>query len=205
MSMHTSVIDFSSLDAPNKPNHPSLHNAVLTNGKRLDLIVINVNRSEPRTARTWASAEWPSQTSLCRAYAGMQPADREQFNPSTSAQALLRAKLRARYGLNGEYVGSSTVALILGLGRTTVHDQIKANRFVIRHRVVNRKPLFLLDDLVAWMIGLPEPGVSAPAAVLEHQAPEVAPGWPVFRHPEAEKAFNKVCESRGIAGPRLRR
>ena len=135
----------------------------------------------------------------------MESPDVEPPNPSTAAHELLRAKLRARYGLKGEYVGSSTVALILGLGRTTVHDQIKADRFVIRHRVVNRKPLFLLDDLVAWMTGVAEPSESAAKSTHEHQAPEATAGWPVFRHPAVEKAFSRVCESRGIAAPGSRR
>lgn len=53
--------------------------------------------------------------------------------------------------MTGEFVGAPTVPLILGLGRTTV--QVRGNRFVIPHRFANRKPLFLLDDLGAWMPG----------------------------------------------------
>lgn len=109
----------------------------------------------------------------------------------------LRATLRARYGLSGEYVGAPTVALILGLGRTTVHDQIREGRFVIPHRLVARKPLFLLDDLVAWMLGVPSP-VAPSALGPESSPPAAVQGLPVFRHAAAEAAFLRACERRGI-------
>ena len=88
----------------------------------------------------------------------------------TSEHGRLREHLCNRYGLAGEYVGAPTIALILGLGRTTVHDQIKSNRFVIPHRLADRKPLFLLDDLVAWMLGREWPNACG-----EETAPERPP------------------------------
>ncbi len=113
----------------------------------------------------------------------------------------VRALLRARYRVHGEYVSAPTVARILGLGRTTVHEQSKAGRFVIPHRLANRKPLFLLDDLVDWMVGAKKDNAAAasPAAA---PAPVKAGARPVFRYPKAEAAYLLECEKRGIRAPR---
>lgn len=123
-------------------------------------------------------------------------------SPDIAVHEELRAKLRARYGLRGEYVSAPTVALILGLGRTTVHDQVKAHRFVIPHRLVNRKPIFLLDELVAWMAGRawPEQPEKPELARPSVRSGAEAPAY-VFTHASAEEAFLRMCEKRGIPPP----
>ena len=127
--------------------------------------------------------------------------ENKSSDPSEHAQ--LREKLCARYAIAGEYVGAPAVALILGLGRTTVHDQVKSNRFAILHRLADRKPLFLIDDLVAWMLGREWPrgsGVSPSAARSTARVDDLAP---IFEHAEAHDAFLRMCERRGIP-PRLK-
>lgn len=109
-----------------------------------------------------------------------------------------REKLKARYKIHGEYLGASTVALILGLGRTTVHDQVKSNRFVIPHRLINRKPMFLLDDLISWMVDGRRPEFVADAQQGVQTVVSIAAPRERFRHPAAEAAFRRVCRERGI-------
>ena len=123
-----------------------------------------------------------------------------------SEHARVRERLKARYNLAGEYIGAPTVALILGLGRTTVHDQVKAKRFIIRHRLADRKPLFLIDDLVAWMVGSEVPSDQPPAAQPGRRpdasiasAPVFDKQVPAFKHDDAREAFLRVCEQRGIS------
>lgn len=134
------------------------------------------------------------------AYVGMGPENSgETAGHAGSAHAELRAKLRARYAVSGEYVGAATLARILGLGRTTVHDQVKTNRFVIPHRFANRKPLFLLDDVVAWMLGREWPRAESIDVSPSHAGPNQGQASATFKHADVEEAFLKVCEKRGIA------
>lgn len=119
--------------------------------------------------------------------------------PEQTEHARLREKLRDRYRIGGEYVGAPTVAVILGVGRTTVHDQVKQRRFVIPHRLAARKPLFLLDDLVAWMLGREwprDPQPAAPAAARRRRQEEPTA---VFKHADAHAAFMLMCEKRGLS------
>lgn len=116
----------------------------------------------------------------------------------SSAREDARQKLKARYEIRGEYVGASTVALILGLGRTTVHDQVKERRFVIPHRLINRKPMFLLDDLAEWMVG-GEPARRVLDELLPSPPdPRGRASTPTFRYPDAEAAYLRLCSARGI-------
>lgn len=155
------------------------------------------NRPDERRAKT---ATGPKKA----AYGVMEPGAAHESN----AHEELRRKLASRYGARGEYVGAATVARILGMGLTTIYEQSKDGRFVIPHRLANRKPLFLLDDLVAWMLG----GSGAPAsnaatmALPEADAGQTAPPTArhVFRHAEAEEAFLRTCAERGIKLPRSR-
>lgn len=128
------------------------------------------------------------------------PTKTEDPNSDASRHDRLRATLRARYRLAGEYVGAPAVATILGLGRTTVHDQVKSNRFPIPHRVVGRKPIFSLDDLVAWMLGRewPRESIQEPPAASARRVDR--PGTS-FKHPDARDAFLRMCERRGLPVP----
>lgn len=136
------------------------------------------------------------------AYRGMETIAED---PDTARQGL-RQKLADRYGIRGEYVGAAVVARILGVGLTTVYEQSKAGRFVIPHRLSNRKPLFLLDDLVDWMAGTVR---QEPRTGPTHSPTPTAPGpiepAHVFKRPEAEDAFLLLCAARGIKLPRARR
>ncbi|MGE4240691.1 helix-turn-helix transcriptional regulator [Ramlibacter sp.] len=107
-----------------------------------------------------------------------------------------RRRLAARYGISGEYVGAAIVARILGIGLTTVYEQAKGGRFVIPHRLANRKPLFLLDDLVAWMVGERASARRFPPAPPPKLSQEHAQ---VFKHADAEAAFQEVMRQRGVA------
>jgi hypothetical protein len=124
----------------------------------------------------------------------------------TSAHESLRARLASRYGVRGEYVGAAAVARILGVGLTTVYEQAKQGRFVIPHRLANRKPLFLLDDLVAWMLGAAYAGGANSGAPLQTPVRSQKTEAPshVFEHPEAEEAFLQVLRARGLAAPKSR-
>lgn len=103
----------------------------------------------------------------------------------------VRRRLEARYRIDGEYIGAPLVARILGLGRSTVHDQVQAGRFVIPHRLVNRKPLFAVADLADWMAGAPAgPNDAAP----EPQAPAA----PIAMSPAVHDAFHRLCAERGV-------
>lgn len=123
---------------------------------------------------------------------------------STNPHEELRRRLALRYGILGEYVGAATVARILGLGLTTVYEQSRAGRFVIPHRLSNRKPLFLLDDLVSWMTGTQPIRDATVGASSTPAATRVSPCAHVFKHPEAEEAFLRVCRARGIKPPKER-
>ena len=137
----------------------------------------------------------------------MEPEKIDNDRPAdVSEHARVRERLRSRYNLAGEYIGAPTVAIILGLGRTTVHDQVKAKRFIIRHRLADRKPLFLIDDLVAWMVGSDCPLEVPPAAdphrgqhASNTQGPSFDKQIPDFKHDAAREAFIGMCEERGIS------
>lgn len=129
--------------------------------------------------------------------------EQPHFHEEIDVHEETRRRLAARYGISGEYVGAAAVARILGIGLTTVYEQANEGRFVIPHRLANRKPLFLLDDLVTWMVGERSqkrrvPG-SSPAAVTP--TPEPAH---VFEHADAEAAFQEVMRARGIRLPKSR-
>lgn len=149
-------------------------------------------------AQPLVEAPWKSPCSA--AYAGVKPENLSHDpSPAQSEHAQLRERLRARYAITGEYVGAPSVALILGLGRTTVHDQVKSNRFVIPHRLADRKPLFLLDDLVAWMLGREWPRGSSEGALPARNPRRVGEPVAVFKHADAHEAFLRMCERRGIS------
>lgn len=142
---------------------------------------------------------------MAPAYVGVEPNNSDDdFKVDPSEHGRLRAQLCNRYGLTGEYVGAPTIALILGLGRTTVHDQIRSNRFVIPHRLADRKPLFLIDDLVAWMLGRERPHGCDDEAPPERPARKFSKSAVVFKHADAHEAFLLMCERRGISPHRQR-
>ncbi len=134
------------------------------------------------------------------AYVGVEPNNSDNDSKiDPSEHGCLRAQLCNRYGLTGEYAGAPTIALILGLGRTTVHDQIRSNRFVIPHRLADRKPLFLIDDLVAWMLGRDWPHGCNDETPHERPARKSSKSAVVFKHADAHDAFVQMCERRGIS------
>lgn len=120
----------------------------------------------------------------------------EQIDNAVSEHDILRARLAARYRIEGEYVGASDTARIMGLGRSTVHEQASQGRFPVPHRLVNRKPLFRLDDIVAWMLGCswPARGPDAPVPPPVRALPD----RPTFVHKSAESAHEEACARLGL-------
>jgi predicted DNA-binding transcriptional regulator AlpA len=109
--------------------------------------------------------------------------------------SVLRERLANRYRVQSEYIGAPMLAAILGIGRTTIHDQIQEKRFAIPHRLLNRKTLFLFDDVVAWILGQPRTSVAGDQSSLSRAA---ARQFAEDTDPLVDEAVRETCAALGI-------
>lgn len=71
---------------------------------------------------------------------------------------LTREDLRARYGVESEFVRVKELSKIMGVSAATIYSQIRDGGFALPVRRVGEMPLVRVDHLLAW---LNEPGEAA--------------------------------------------
>lgn len=120
---------------------------------------------------------------------------------------LTREDLRARYGVESEFVRVKELAKIMGVSAATIYSQIRDGGFALPVRRVGEMPLVRVDHLLAWVN---EPGeiarlvVRLPEIEMARQEPAPAP-QPIDRMQAAiERAQAAVERSRARRSASLR-
>jgi predicted DNA-binding transcriptional regulator AlpA len=122
---------------------------------------------------------------------------------------LTRDDLRARYGVESEFVRVKELAKIMGVSAATIYSQIRDGAFALPVRRIGEMPLVRVDHLLAW---LNEPGdtrvMLTRAPVIGSPADGQQPmGQPVDRMQAAiDKAREAVdrARARRSESPRMR-
>lgn len=76
-----------------------------------------------------------------------------------TANELTREDLRARYGVDSEFVRVKEIAKITGIAPTTIYTRMREGEFPLPVRRVGDMPLVRVDHLLAWLNGPGEGGV----------------------------------------------
>ena len=88
--------------------------------------------------------------------------------------------LAREFNIDAALVGVPKLSRVIGLSPSTIYAHMRAGKFPIRYRVINKTPLVSLDDLAAWYCQ-PSPDLAPPEPLPPTErcmpSPEDGEGW----------------------------
>lgn len=94
--------------------------------------------------------------------------------------AATKTWLAREFSIESAFVGVPKLSRVIGLSVSTIYAHMRAGKFPIRYRVINKTPMVSLDDLAAWYRApAPEllPSEPLPPPSSRVPCPEDGEGW----------------------------